>query len=92
MSAQDILDALDGWWAELQDYEESNSAKAKFQDVMNMFDSGLNELEAMNTAGDFDQIPAVIKAKWLWAWQQWDAVRDTLKADDEFMASLTWRP
>jgi hypothetical protein len=92
MSEQDILDALDAWWVIKQDYDESNAAKAEFQNTMSMFEQGLDRLQQMNAAGDFDQIPAIVKTKWLWAWQQWDTVRDTLKADAEFMASLNWRP
>jgi len=92
MAAQDYLDALDAWWGIKQDYDESNTAKAEFQSTMWSFEEGLNRLEQMNNDGDFDQMPALVKAKMIWAWQQWDAVRDTLKADADFMAIIEWKP
>ena len=87
-----ISDDLDTWWEELSDYEESNASKAKFQEVMQSFDQGLNELSAMNANGDFDQLPASWKAKAVWAWQQFDAARDAVKADADFMEGINWRP
>jgi uncharacterized protein YjgD (DUF1641 family) len=87
-----ISDDLDTWWAELSDYEESNSAKAKFQEIMQSFDQALNELSDMNAAGDFDQLPASWKARAVWAWQQFDAARDIVKADADFMEGINWRP
>ena len=92
MSEQEIYDDLDAWWAILTDYGDGNSAKAKFQDTMGDFEKGLNELAQMNSDGDFDQLPASVKAKFVWAWQQFDAARDAVRADEDFMASLSWRP
>jgi len=87
-----ITSDLDAWWAQLKDYDESNAAKAKFQELMIEIDSNLDELAAMNTDGDFDILPASWKAKAIWAWQQLDAARDTVKADAEFMEGLNWKP
>jgi len=83
---------LNTWWAELSDYQESNSSKAKFQDIMATIDQMLDELKTMNDNGDFDQLPSSWKAKAVWAWQQLDAARDTVKADAEFMEGINWRP
>jgi len=87
-----IATDLDAWWAELSDYQESNTAKAKFQNIMATIDQMLDELQTMNSNGDFDQLPASWKAKAVWAWQQLDATRDTVKADAEFMEGINWRP
>ena len=37
-----ITTDLDAWWAEHQDYQESNSAKGKFQDIMSTIDQMLD--------------------------------------------------
>ena len=87
-----ITTDLDAWWAEKLDYDESNTAKARFQDLMISFDQNLDELSQMNTNGDFDQLPSSWKAKAVWAWQQFSAARDTVKADSEFMEGINWRP
>lgn len=87
-----ITTDLDAWWAELQAREKSNAAKAKFQEIMGQIDASLNELQAMNAAGDFDQLPAAVKAEFVAAWTSLDAVRDALKADAGFMEALNWRP
>jgi hypothetical protein len=87
-----ITTDLDIWWETVSDLNESNAAKAKFQDLMNSFDQALNELSDMNSAGDFDELPASWKAKAIWAWGQFDTARDTVKADAEFMEGLNWRP
>ena len=85
-------DELDAWWEIIQDYNQSNSAKAVFQDIMEQIDRNLDELYKMNAAGDFNKLPPTVKAKFTWAWTQLDAVRDTLKADVEFMGAVNWRP
>jgi hypothetical protein len=59
---------------------------------MNNIDRGLNELQTMYTAGDFDKLPASVKAKFVSAWSQLDTVRNALKADVDFMAALSWVP
>ena len=87
-----ITTDLDTWWDELDSYNNSNSAKAKFQDIMSQIDQQLDELQQMNADGEFDKLPATVKAKFVWAWGQLDAVRDTLKADSDFMEALAWRP
>jgi hypothetical protein len=87
-----VTSDLDAWWAELKDYDESNAAKAKFQELMIAFEQSLDELQQMNADGEFDKLPASWKAKALWAWQQFDNARDTVKADAEFMEGLNWRP
>ena len=87
-----ISDDLDAWWEELLDYSESNAAKAKFQDLMIQFEQNLNELQEMNAEGEFDKLPASWKAKAIWAWQQFDAARDIVKADADFMEGLNWTP
>jgi len=92
MSVEEIETDLDAWWAVLKDYNESNDSKAVFQTLMGNINDNLNKLKEKNDAGDFDMMPASVKAKWVWAWQQLDAARDTVKADPEFMASLEWRP
>jgi len=83
---------LDAWWATLSDYNESNSAKERFQRLMRDFDEALDELEAMNSAGEFDQLPASVKSKMIWAWQQFDAARDTVKADADVIDIIQWTP
>jgi len=83
---------LDTWWVQISDYNESNAAKAKFQDVMTMIDERLNDLAAMNAKGDFDKLPASVKAKFVSAWSQLNTVRNALKADADFMAALNWTP
>ena len=85
-------DELNAWWKIIKDYDESNAAKAKFQDIMTEIDRNLDELYAMNAAGDFDKLPPTVKAKFTWAWAQLDAVRDILKVDEEFMGAVNWRP
>ena len=87
-----ITTDLDAWWAELSDYQESNKAKGVFQDIMNTIDQILDELQTMNDNSDFNQLPASWKAKAIWAWQQLDAARNTVKADAEFMEGILWRP
>ena len=87
-----ITQDLDAWWTTVSDYNESNSAKAKFQEIMSSIDQQLDELSAMNTAGDFDELPASWKAKAIWAWGQLDAARDAVKGDAEFMEGINWRP
>jgi len=87
-----ITTDLNAWWAVLSNYEESNSAKAKFQEIMQTIDQYLNELAEMNSNGDFDQLPASVKAKFIWAWTQLDNARDTVKADADFMEAIGWRP
>lgn len=83
---------LDAWWVQISDYNESNAAKARFQEVMGEIDRKLDELQTMYAAGDYDKLPTSVKNKFVWAWQQLDAVRDTLKADADFMAALSWTP
>ena len=87
-----IIDELNTWWAELTDYNESNDAKARFQDIMNTIDQMLNELQAMHSNGDFDKLPINSKNKAIWIWQQLDAARDTIKADAEAMEFINWKP
>ena len=87
-----ITTDLDAWWAELSDYTESNTAKAKLQDIMTTIDQMLDELQTMNTNGDFDQLPASCKAKAIWMWAQLDNARDTIKADADAMEFIGWRP
>jgi len=87
-----ITNDLNTWWAELSDFQRGNKAKAQFQDTMNTIDQMLDELKIINDSGDFDQLPPSWKAKALWAWQQLDAARDTVKADAEFMEGINWRP
>ena len=86
-----VTTELNEWWVAHQDYQESNTAKAKFQDIMNTIDQMLDELKTMNDNSDFNQLPASWKAKALWAWQQLDAARNTVKADAEFMEGINWR-
>lgn len=83
---------LDAWWAIKTDYDESNKAKGKFQDIMNTMDQMLDELQTMNANGNFDQLPASWKAKAIWAWGQFNTTRNTVKADAEFMEGINWRP
>lgn len=87
-----ITTDLNAWWAELSDYTESNTAKAKFQDIMNTIDQMLDELQTMNANGDFDQFPVSCKTKAIWMWQQLDAARNTIKADAEAMEFIGWQP
>ena len=87
-----ITNDLDTWWTEVSDYNESNAAKARFQDIVVTMDQMLDELAQMNTNGDFDKLPVSWKAKAIWAWQQLDNARDTIKADPEFMEGINWRP
>ena len=87
-----ITTDLDAWWVAHQDYIESNKAKGKFQDIMTTIGQMLDELQTMNTNGDFDQLPASCKTKAIWMWQQLDAARDTIKADAEAMEFIGWRP
>jgi len=87
-----ITTDLDAWWGTLTDYEESNTSKAKFQEIMTTIDQYLDELEAMNAVGDFNMLPATVKTKFIWAWQQLNTVRSTLKGDADFMEALSWRP
>ena len=83
---------LNEWWVAHQDYQESNTAKAKFQDIMATIDQMLDELKTMNDNGDFDRLPASSKTKAIWMWTQLDAARDTIKADAEAMEFIGWRP
>jgi hypothetical protein len=87
-----ITTDLDTWWETLSGYSKSNDAKARFQELMIEFERALNELSLMNQAGDFDELPASWKAKAVWAWQQFDSARNTIKADADFMEGLNWRP
>ena len=87
-----IQQDLDAWWAEITDLQEGNSAKAVFQDVMTSLDENLDKLDEMNNNGDFDSLPASVKAKMVTGWQALDGVRDSLKADADFMAVISWRP
>lgn len=87
-----ISSDLDLWWVQISDYNESNAAKAKFQEIMWEIDEKLNELETMYGRGDFDKLPTSVKNKFVSAWSQLDAVRDTLKADVDFMSALNWTP
>ncbi|NIT61119.1 MAG: hypothetical protein GWN00_34425 [Aliifodinibius sp.] len=87
-----ITSDLDTWWAEVDGYNDSNAAKAKFQDLMAEIDRNLDELAQMNTNGEFDKLPASWRTKAIWAWQQLDTARDTVKADAEFMEGINWTP
>lgn len=87
-----ITEDFNAWWEELKGLNESNSAKARFQDLMIEIDNNLNELAQMNADGKFDELPASWKARALWAWQQLDTARDTIKADDDFMEGINWTP
>lgn len=87
-----ITSDLDAWWAEHQDYQESNLAKAKFQDIMTLIDQKLDELQVMNTNGDFNQLPASSKTVAVWGWTQLDNARNALKANADFMEFIGWRP
>ena len=87
-----ITEDLDLWWSEVDGYNDSNAAKAKFQDLLMQIDQNLDELAQMNADGEFDKLPDSWKAKALWAWQTLDAARDTVKADAEFMEGINWRP
>ena len=87
-----ITTDLNAWWTELQAREKSNAAKAKFQDIMMNIDQSLNELAAMNAAGDFDKLPATVKSEFVSAWTALNNVRVALKADTGFMEALNWRP
>ena len=87
-----ITTDLDAWWADLKDYQESNSAKAKFQEIMSTIDQMLDELKAMYDAGDYNQLPDSVKTKFVWAWGQLDDARDTVKADSDFMTAINWKP
>lgn len=87
-----ITTDLDAWWAAHQDYTGSNTAKAKFQDIMGAINRELDDLQTMNINGDFDQLPASWKAKAIWAWGQLDAARNTVKADTDFMEGINWTP
>jgi len=87
-----ITSDLNAWWDELSDYEESNTAKAKFQEIMIAIEQYLNELAQMNSNGDFDKLPPAVKSKFVWAWNQLDSARDTVKADSDFMEAITWKP
>ena len=83
---------LDAWWVVLTDYNEANAAKARFQDLMWQFEGALDELETMNGTGDFDQLPASVKAKMVWAGQQFAAARNTVKADSDVIDIIQWTP
>jgi len=87
-----ITTDLNAWYVELKGYNDSNTAKAKFQEIMWTIDQYLDELATMNQAGEFDKLPDSTKTKLIWAWQQLDTVRDTLKADADFIEALDWRP
>ena len=90
--AQSVDADLDAWWAEINTFQEANSAKGAFQTLMTDIDRNLDLLQKMNADGDFDGLPASWRAKALWAWQTLDTARDTVKADAEFMAGIEWRP
>lgn len=92
VKAMSISTDLDAWWVNVSDYNESNDAKAKFQDIMRNIDRQLNELADMNTAGDFDKLPVSWKAKAVWAWGQLNTARNTVKADADFMEGINWVP
>lgn len=87
-----IIEDLNAWWIQLQDYEESNSAKAKFQDIMSSIDRMLTELEDMYNAGDFSKLPVSVQTEFVWAWGQLDAVRQACLARTAFMQALEWTP
>ena len=87
-----ITTDLDAWWETVSDYNQSNTAKARFQDLMSNIDQNLDELQTMNANGDFDQLPSSWKAKAVWAWGLLDTARDTVKADSEFMEGINWKP
>lgn len=87
-----ITTDLDAWWAVKLAYDDSNSAKAEFQQIMGEIDRSLNELAAMNAAGKFNQLPATVKAEFVAAWQALNTVRNNLKADAGFMEALNWTP
>ena len=86
-----ITTDLNAWWVVHQDYQESNSAKGDFQNTMSTFDQMLDELKRKNDNGDFDQLPASSKAVAVWAWQQWNTVRNTVKANADFLEFIGWR-
>ena len=87
-----ITSDLNSWWATLSDYNESNSAKAKFQDIVREIDKMLNDLQSMNSAGDFNSLPSSAKAKAIWIWQQLNAARNAVEADAEAMEFIKWTP
>ena len=83
---------LDTWWADYTDFQESNTAKGKFQEIMLQIDEQLNKLSDMNTNGDFDELPSNWKTKAVWAWGQLNTARNTVKADAGFMEGINWKP
>lgn len=87
-----VSEDLDSWWAEKQSYDESNTAKAEFQDTMTDIDRHLDVLEASYNAGDYDKLPQSVKTKFIWAWGQLNTARNTIKADADFMAAISWKP
>lgn len=87
-----ITTDLDAWWVQEQGYENSNRAKGRFWEIMNEIGKRLDELQQMNLNGDFDKLPATVKAKFVWAWGILDTARDTVKADAGFMEALNWKP
>ena len=87
-----ITTDLDAWWAVHQDYAESNTAKAKFQDIMTTIGQMLDELKTMNDNGDFDRLPTSSKTAAIWGWGQFNTTRNTVKANAAFMEFIGWRP
>lgn len=87
-----ITTDLNAWWAKFCDYQESNKAKGKFQDIMSNIDQKLDELQTMSLNGDFDQFPDSCKAKASWIWSQFNTARNTVKADAKAMEFIGWRP
>ena len=87
-----ITSDLNSWWATLSNYNESNSAKAKFQDIVREIDQMLNELQQMSAQGDFDSLPAAAISKATWIWQQLNAARNAVKADAGAMEFINWTP
>ena len=87
-----ITTDLDSWWAVKRGYDKSNDAKGDFQNILWSLDEALDKLTAMNAAGEFDRLPATVKAEFISAWQKLNAVRTELKADEGFMEALNWKP
>lgn len=87
-----ITEDLNTWWDILKDYKASNSARLKFVGMMSEIDTALNVLQDMNQNGDFDELPESWRTKAIWAWQQLDNARQTIKADGEFMEGINWTP
>ncbi len=87
-----ITSDLNDWWVDVEDFNESNAAKAAVQDLVNSVNGMLSQLLAMNAAGDFDSLPTSGKDAAITIFQKYNAASNWVAGDSDSQEFLDWTP